>query len=147
MKITLYPILVDGTVKDISIENEYFASVIPQTISNYKKVGFLPPWISYVVFLEDEPVGMGAYKSPPVDARVEIAYFTFPPFENKGIGTKTVKELIRIAKERDPVVVVFAQTLPEKNASTSILTKLNFIKTRDVVHPEDGNVWEWELRS
>lgn len=39
----------------------------------------------------------------------------------------------------------FSQTLPEENASTSILKKLGFRLVGTVEHPEDGPVWEWEL--
>ena len=42
-------------------------------------------------------------------------------------------------------MTVFAQTLPEESASTSILRKLGFRLLGRVEHPEDGPVWEWEL--
>jgi hypothetical protein len=42
-------------------------------------------------------------------------------------------------------VTVAAQTLPEENASTSILKKLKFSFVGSVEHPEDGLVWEWQL--
>jgi hypothetical protein len=41
--------------------------------------------------------------------------------------------------------MVFAQTLPEENASTAILKKLGFTLVGSVQHPDDGTVWEWEL--
>jgi hypothetical protein len=40
---------------------------------------------------------------------------------------------------------VAAQTLPEENASTSVLKKLQFSFVGSVEHPEDGLVWEWQL--
>jgi hypothetical protein len=42
-------------------------------------------------------------------------------------------------------VTVAAQTLPEENASTSVLQKLRFRLVGSVEHSEDGLVWEWQL--
>jgi hypothetical protein len=38
---------------------------------------------------------------------------------------------------------VKAQTLPRSNASTRVLEKLEFELSGSVIHPEDGEVWEW----
>jgi RimJ/RimL family protein N-acetyltransferase len=54
-------------------------------------------------------------------------------------------ELIRLARDKMPAVTVAAQTLPEENASTSVLKKLRFRLVGNVEHPEDGPVWEWQL--
>jgi [ribosomal protein S5]-alanine N-acetyltransferase len=56
-----------------------------------------------------------------------------------------VTELIRLALDKLPAVTVAAQTLPEENASTSVLKKLRFRIVGTVEHPEDGLVWEWQL--
>ena len=37
-----------------------------------------------------------------------------------------------------------AHTLPERNASTSVLAKTGFEFMGAVVYPEDGVVWRWE---
>ena len=55
------------------------------------------------------------------------------------------ESLIRTAKQEAPEIQIFAQTLSEINASTHILEKLNFKKTAELDHPEDGRIWEWEL--
>jgi RimJ/RimL family protein N-acetyltransferase len=54
-------------------------------------------------------------------------------------------ELTRMATATVPAVVVAAQTLPEDNASTSVLKKLGFLMVGTIDHPEDGLVWEWQL--
>jgi hypothetical protein len=54
-------------------------------------------------------------------------------------------ELIHLALGKMPAVTVAAQTLPEENASTSVLKKLRFRLVDTVEHPEDGLVWEWQL--
>ncbi len=87
-----------------------------------------------------------SFKSPPKNNRVEIAYFTLPAHESRGIATRMASELIHIAVDKMPDVTVAAQTLPEENASNSILKKLQFRLVGSLEHPEDGLVWEWQLR-
>jgi hypothetical protein len=41
---------------------------------------------------------------------------------------------------------VFAQTLPERNASHRILEKLGFEAVGTINHPEDGEVLEWQWK-
>ena len=38
---------------------------------------------------------------------------------------------------------ITAQTLPEENASTSVLKKLGFKFLGEIEHQEDGLVWDW----
>lgn len=54
------------------------------------------------------------------------------------------RELVCMARQADPDLTVFAQTLPEEDASTAILRKLGFTLVGLVNQPEDGPVWEWE---
>ena len=42
--------------------------------------------------------------------------------------------------------LVRAHTLPHENASTRVLTKCKFSCVGEVMGPEDGLVWRWELR-
>jgi [ribosomal protein S5]-alanine N-acetyltransferase len=107
--------------------------------------GYVPPWIGYLALLKGQWVGTCAFKSPPSEGRVEIAYFTFPEFENRGIATQMAKGLIEASAKADSSVKVFAQTLPVENSSNHILKKLGFKFMGMVFHPEDGNVWEWSL--
>ena len=101
-------------------------------------------------FLAVEPgsrlvVGSCAYKGPPAaDGAVEIAYFTFPPYEGKGYATAMARRLIALAGAPPPARTVRAHTLPERNASVSILEKLGFVHLGEVVDPDDGPVWRWE---
>ena len=113
----------------------------------YRVVGYEPPWIGYLAVEDNMCVGMCGFKSPPQDNRVEIAYFTFPEYESHGVATRMAAELICIALKKSPAVTVAAQTLPEENASTSVLKKMRFIMVGAVEHPEDGLVWEWHLGS
>ena len=112
----------------------------------YAVAGYEHPWIGYLALEDGVFVGTCGFKSPPEDDRVEIAYFTFPEHEARGIATDMASKLIRVALDTNPDITVAAQTLPEENASTSILKKLNFACVDTIDHPEDGPVWEWQLR-
>ena len=119
--------------------------IVGATTQLYRAVGYEPPWIGYLAIENDTCVGTCGFKSPPQNNRVEIAYFTFPEHESRGVATQMASELIRFARERLPAVTVAAQTLPEENASTSVLKKLRFRLAGTLEHPEDGQVWEWQL--
>jgi RimJ/RimL family protein N-acetyltransferase len=144
----LFPILQNGTLEGYEGEysNKIFLNVLNSTKKFYEKSGFQLPWVCYIAVTEDEAVGTCAFKSVPKDNRVEIAYFTFPDYEGQGIATQMAKMLIEIAKKTDENVTVFARTLPGKSASTRILEKLKFEKIKEFEHPEDGLIWEWELK-
>jgi [ribosomal protein S5]-alanine N-acetyltransferase len=120
------------------------SEVLQHTVSLYSRVGFEPPWISYLAVAESQPVGICSFKSPPVNGRVEIAYFTFPEYEGRGIGTEMASQLVAIANAQ-PMSCIAAQTLLERNASHRVLEKLGFRAIGPVEHPEDGVVLEWQL--
>lgn len=138
-------ILKDGTTElDVEL-SEAAKGVCISTRVLYEKSGYEVPWVGYLVMLDNNVVGTCAFRSKPILGRVEIAYFTFPEHEGKGIATEMAKELISIAGRQDPNVKVFALTLPQENASTAVLRKCLFHKSAEIMHPEDGFVWEWEL--
>lgn len=111
----------------------------------YKLVGFQPPWIGYVTVSDGRAVGGGAFKGPPQSNRVEIAYYTLLELVGRGFASATARELIRVARLTDPLLTIAAQTLPVVNASNTLLKKLGFTFQGALLHPEDGEVWEWHL--
>jgi [ribosomal protein S5]-alanine N-acetyltransferase len=131
--------------KPMSSMTVMVAEVVGATTRLYGSVGYGPPWIGYLAFEGDTCVGACGFKAPPQNNRVEIAYFTFPEYESRGVATQMASELIRLAREKLPTVTVAAQTLAEENASTSVLKKLRFRLAFTLEHPEDGEVWEWQL--
>lgn len=137
-----------GEIADPNIifPDEY-SEVLTATARLYSKNGFQKPWISYVAVEGTSCLGICAFKTPPVENKVEIAYFTFVENQGSGIGTQMAQHLIDISKSTDPEVKIFAQTLPEKDASTRILEKLGFDLHGTVDSEEDGSVWEWEYKS
>lgn len=141
----LHPIRTDGTLAEASLIVPPVAREVIGSFASLYATGFVPPWLGYVAEQDGALVGSCAFKTPPHDGAVEIAYFTFPENEGRGIATAMARELIAIARAADPAVRVFAQTLPQPNTSTRILRRLGFVHARDVQHPEDGLVWEWHL--
>ena len=109
--------------------------------------GIEPPWGGYLALDPATGVVLGTcgFKGPPgQDGAVEIAYFTFPGREGQGIGTAMALALSRLASREPGVRLLRAHTLPERNASGRILTRVGYRHTAEVVDPEDGPVWRWE---
>jgi len=109
----------------------------------YERRGYVEPWVGYLAIEGETCVGTCGFTSPPTGEVAEIAYFTFPDFERRGMATRMAQRLISIAQECDPSVRIIAHTLTEENASNHILKKLGFAFTGTVDHPEDGKIWEW----
>ena len=104
------------------------------------------PWGCYLA-RDDEPfVGTCAFKSAPTDVgMVEIAYATFPLYEDRGYATAMAGTLAQIAFDAG-IPVVIAHTLPQENASGRVLRRNGFAFAGEVEDPEDGLVWRWEKR-
>jgi len=117
--------------------------VLSATSKLYESVGFVVPWVCYLAIASDNVVGTCGFKAPPNQGRVEIAYYTFPGYEGKGIATQMTRLLVSIARDANPDLVVAAQTLPDRNASHRVLEKLGFVRVGTLAHPEDGTVLEW----
>jgi RimJ/RimL family protein N-acetyltransferase len=109
----------------------------------YRRVGFIPPWVSYVAVDDGRAVGGGAFVGPPRDNRVEIAYFTLKELEGRRYATRTASELVAIARNVNPAIIIAAFTLRESNASTKILQRLGLRVFGDAQDPDAGDVWEW----
>lgn len=106
------------------------------------------PWGGYLA-LEGPTrrvVGTCGFKGrPDAEGAVEIAYFTFPGEEGRGVATAMATALVQVASDAWPkVATVRAHTLRERNASCRVLEKLAFQAAGDVIDPEDGPVWRWE---
>lgn len=120
--------------------------VAEQTAALLSRAPRPAPWIGYLVAdsNESEAVGVCGFKTAPIDGVVEIAYFTFPRFEGRGVATAAASALVELARSSRPVPRVIARTLREANASTRVLEKCGFSFAGDVMDPEDGLVWQWE---
>ena len=117
--------------------------VVQMTIDFYKRVGFVKPWIGYLAEENGNWVGSAAFKGPPVNGTVEIAYGTNENYRNQGVGTIICKLLVDLALTTDPFLKITARTISDDNFSSKILLKNNFTCVGIVHDPEDGEVWEW----
>jgi RimJ/RimL family protein N-acetyltransferase len=124
-------------IREVVGQNLAFLATVPRDT----------PWGAYLA-VDDASrsiVGACAFKSGPTPERtVEIAYYTFPPYEGCGFATAMARELFRIADESRLLERVIAHTLPEPNASNSLLRKVGFTHLGEVMDPEDGLVWRFE---
>jgi [ribosomal protein S5]-alanine N-acetyltransferase len=109
----------------------------------YRRVGFVEPWVSYVAVDDGRAVGGGAFVGPPRENRVEIAYFTLKELEGMTYATRTATELVKIARDSNPGIIITAFTLRESNASAKILQRLGLRLFGDAHDPDAGDVWEW----
>lgn len=147
MKLRLIEIRVDGSpARCPGLMPPAARDVLEGTAALYESSGFVPPWVGYLADRDGDVVGTCAFKSPPRDGRVEIAYHTFPEYERRGIATEMARQLVKLAADTDPSVTVTAQTLPKESASTRILRGLGFALEGTVVTEEDGPVWEWSRK-
>jgi RimJ/RimL family protein N-acetyltransferase len=111
-------------------------------------VGSSAPWHSYFAIESDanQLVGICSFKGNPNAAgEVEISYGTLPGFEGRGYATQMAAALVQIALQSPVVRRAIAHTLPEPNASTRVLQKARLIFSGEVIDPEDGRVWRWEI--
>lgn len=113
----------------------------------YRLVGFVSPWIGYLAMVEGQCVGTCAFKAPPRANRVEIAYFTFPSHEGHGYATEMTRELMNIAFDAHPGILLVAHTPAEENAANAVLKKLGFHLAGRGHDADQGEVWEWTLQT
>lgn len=122
-----------------------FRETLPLLLAAARR-GEASPWGPYLVFDEDGAlVGNGGWKGEPREGVAELGYAVAPARRNRGIATRLVNELLGQARHANLRLVV-AHTPAAESASTAVLRKCGFSKVIDLVDPEDGPVWRWELR-
>ena len=122
--------------------------VVEQTLG--MRPGASDQWGGYLTVDEAQGlvVGVCAFKGPPTeDGAVEIAYYTFAPYEGQGYAKGMARAVISVAHSSPLVRHVIAHTLPERNPSTSVLRSVGMRFVGEVRDPEDGPVWRWQLES
>ena len=127
---------------------DYVQAVVEGQLALYHRTKAVTPWIGYLARDEQtgELLGSCSFIEGSSAGSVEIAYFTFPPFEGKGVATAMARELLAVAANAgNPDLYAF--TLPEQNASTCVLQKLGFRHRGEGQDEEAGVVWRWERRA
>lgn len=125
----------------------FVRDVLDPNVAHLQRVPRAAPFGAYLAIEKTNSTAVGAcaFVTGPREREVEIAYFTFPAHEGRGIATAMTLELVRIARESKAIDVVFAHTLREPNSSTRVLARAGFGGRTDLVHAEDGPIWRFEL--
>lgn len=116
-----------------------------------------PRWGTFLGVDPDthQVVGTCGYRGAPHGGRVEIAFWTFPPYEGRGWATAMARALVERALKDPDVGTVLAHTLPERAPATSVLTAAGLRPVDSVRRDEPGRsgssavrgqVWRWERR-
>jgi len=130
---------------------EFFVSddVSEKFLTSVRTLRSADPWrLGFAVVYPEirSVIGSGGFKGPPDSAgMVEIAYGIVPEFQGRGYATEVARALVAYALESGLVRTVRAHTLPTPNASTKVLKKCGFEFIGEVIEPDDGRVWRWEL--
>ena len=126
------------------------AEISPEWLARVEASTSPDPWLhgfSLVSRATEDAVGSCGYKGPPdSDGIVEIAYSIHPSYQGRGYATEAARGLSAFAFRTGQVRAVRAHTRPEENASTRVLAKCGFEHVGEVMDPEDGLVWRWELQ-
>jgi [ribosomal protein S5]-alanine N-acetyltransferase len=90
-------------------------------------------------------IGSVGYRGAPQNGVVEIGCSIATAFQRQGLATKTAKKLIQKAFRHKNVHKVIAHTLPDNKASIHVLKNCGMQYVCEVIDPEDGLVWKWEI--
>jgi ribosomal-protein-alanine N-acetyltransferase len=122
-----------------------FPEALPAIVQALRD-GMDPDWFSYLIVdpATTTVVGLGGFTGPPDDGCVEIGYSIAPGHRGRGHATEAARRWIGLARARG-VTLVCAHTLAGENPSTAVLRRLGFRRTADLVDPDVGAVWRWEL--
>ena len=123
------------------------ARVSPQWLALLTASAPQDPWIHGFNIVDDAglAVGLAAFKGPPTDGAIEIAYAVAPEHQSKGYATGAVRSLTKYAFDSGRVRTVRAHTRPDGLASQRVLVKCGFGKAGEDIDPRDGHVWRYEL--
>jgi len=115
--------------------------------AKFEQSAFQDPWVhGFSLLLPDGTnVGIGSFKGPPIDGAVEIAYAVLPEHQCRGYATAAARAMVEYAFRSAEVRRVTAHTLPGGVASQRVLLKAGFQHQGEVVDPEDGLVWRYEI--
>jgi [ribosomal protein S5]-alanine N-acetyltransferase len=141
--------------------SDYLGAKIPKKWTEFGEVAFKwtrdrltqypneARWYSYLPILlsENTLVGSMGYKgAPDANGMVEIGYEIAEDFRQRGLAFEAAQALITAAWTDPQVTVVQAHTLAEENSSVRILRKCGMSFITEIDDPEDGIIWQWQLK-
>jgi [ribosomal protein S5]-alanine N-acetyltransferase len=105
-------------------------------------------WWTWLPVLKNSDILVGTcgYKGAPQNGVVEIGYETATDYRRQGLATEIASTLISNAFTHPSVSTVQAHTLGEINESGRVLEKCGMKMVEEIVDPEDGKLWRWEVR-
>jgi RimJ/RimL family protein N-acetyltransferase len=130
---------------------DFFVSkeVSPQWLAQLQAAKVADPWthgFGVLHVASGEVIGAAGFKGPPdPDGAVEIAYGIVSDYNGRGYATEAARALMTYAMNSGCVRRIRAHTLATQNASTRVLTKCSFEFIGEVIDPEDGPVWRWQI--
>jgi RimJ/RimL family protein N-acetyltransferase len=145
MNVKMIPIPEKRELINRHLTDEFYISSCKVYEKLYTQVGYQFPWVGYLVLFDDELVGTGGFRNPPVNNQVEITYQVSPDKKGPGYATRICHLLSSIALKQDPGLRVKARNSLGDSASESILKKLGFKLLGKLHDPDEGPVIEWEL--
>jgi ribosomal-protein-alanine N-acetyltransferase len=130
-----------------SMDSETRALISADWWAKFQASAQLDPWVHGFNLLLDDSVnvGIGSFKGPPVGGVVEIAYAIAPEHQGRGYATDAARAMVEYAFRSDEVRIVCAHTLPDSAASQRVLLKSGFSRVGELVDPDDGLVWRFEI--
>ncbi|HEX2901241.1 MAG TPA: GNAT family N-acetyltransferase [Bacteroidia bacterium] len=127
---------------------EFGAPIFQYTLDRLQKHPGDAVWWSWLPVLRAENllVGSCGFKGKPNAAgEVEMGYEIAASRRQMGLGTEAALALRDFAFGFPEVKKVIAHTLADHNPSTRILGHCGMVKVAELVDPEDGPVWRWEI--
>jgi RimJ/RimL family protein N-acetyltransferase len=106
-------------------------------------------WWTYLPVLKSENmlIGSGGYRGKPsAEGTIEIGYEIAAAYRCKGYATEMARGLIQNGFQNDAVKTIFALTLAEENASGKVLRNCGMSFKEEIIDPEDGKLWRWEMK-
>jgi RimJ/RimL family protein N-acetyltransferase len=101
----------------------------------------------YQVLLADSGAAVGGigFIHPPEAGEVEVGYGLAESARGRGLATEALRAVTVWAQAHGAAVVV-AMTATDNLASQRVVERAGFVRLPDqVVDPEDGPLWRWEL--
>jgi [ribosomal protein S5]-alanine N-acetyltransferase len=102
-------------------------------------------WMHFFLLPDATLIGSGGYVGPPQDGVVELGYEVAPAYRGRGLGVAAASAMLDKAVATGAVTTVIAHTLAHDNPSTGVLRRLGFVRAGELVNPEEGPIWRWEL--
>jgi RimJ/RimL family protein N-acetyltransferase len=139
----------DGLYSSVADGYLEFSGALEQALDDLKSGANQPEWATHLFTYpeDDRLIGLGGYHSAPnTEGVVELGYGIAPAYRGRGFATEAAQALIDHAFSYDEVRIVIAHTLARASASTRVLMKVGLLPVTEMIDPQEGPIWRWEIR-